>query len=345
MVKIKAGIVGLGRSGWDIHIHLLEQLKDKYQIVAVCDANQSRREEAEKKFNCKSYVDLISLLKDKEVELVIIATPSHLHSQNAIESLKAGKNVVCEKPMATTLKDADLMIETAKKENKILTVFHNRRYAPDFLKVREVINSGKLGRIVLIKMSWNGFARRWDWQTLKKFGGGTLNNTGPHAIDQALHLFGSKEEPEIFCHLEKTLTLGNAEDHIKIIFKGKKSPMLDLEISSACAYPQDLWLVMGTQGGLRGGSNELYWKYFNPAKLSPRKVETTPTPDRGYNSEQIVWEKEESWKLSEDRTPGQLGFYIDLHNIIVNNALPFVTSESARRVMCVIEKCHQMSGV
>jgi len=342
--KVKVGIVGLGRSGWDIHGKLIGSLPDKYQVVAVCDADKNRREEAEKKFNCRSYLDLSSLLKNEEVELAIIATPSHLHAPNAIEALKSGKNVVCEKPMATKLSDADLMIETAKREGKILSVFHNRRYSPDFLKVKEVIKSGKLGRIVLIKMNWSGFGRRWDWQTLKKFGGGTLNNTCPHAIDQALQLFGEKE-PEIFCHLERTLTLGDADDHVKVIFKAEGASMIDLEVTSTCPYPHDMWSVMGTQGGLRGNAQELHWKYFDPAKLPAREVETKPTPDRSYNSEQIPWEQEESWELSKDASPGQLGFYIDLYDTLRNNAFLAITPESARRVMWAIERCHHLGGM
>ena len=204
MEKIKVGIAGLGRSGWDIHAHLLNKIQDKYEILAVCDHDETRRKEAENRFGCKSYPDIDSLLTEKEIELAIIATPSHLHAKNTIQALKAGKNVVCEKPMATNLSDADLMIETAEQENKILSVFQNKRYAPDFLKVKEIIDSGKLGRIVLIKIAYHGFGRRWDWQTLKKFGGGTLNNTGPHAIDHALQLFGEDEEPEIPYRLAAT---------------------------------------------------------------------------------------------------------------------------------------------
>ena len=343
MDKINVGIVGLGRSGWDIHSKLLEKLSDRYRVAAVCDADPLRRNEAERQFKSRSYETLPEFLKDSEVELAIIATPSHLHAANTIEALKAGRNVVCEKPMAGKLSDADLMIKTAKKTGKVLTVFHNRRYFPDFLKVREVINSGKLGRIVEIKMTWNGFGRRWDWQTLRKFGGGTLNNTCPHAIDQALHLFGDKE-PEIYCHMEKTVALGDAEDHVKIIFRAKGAPMVDLEVSSACAYAGDSWLIMGTQGGLRGEFTKLQWKYFDPAKLPRRTVSEFPVADRSYNADNIPWQ-EESWDIDQDRSPGQAGFYVDLYETLKNNAPLAITPESARRVMWVIERCHKIAGI
>ena len=340
---IKTGIAGLGRSGWDIHVDLLRSLPDKYRIAAVFDLDQNRGKEAVNEFKSRTYSSLEELVKDEEVELLVVALPSHLHASWSIEAMKMGKDVVCEKPMATNLTDADKMIQVAKETGKILAVFQNRRYSPDFLKVQEVINSGKLGRIVMIKMSWNGFSRRWDWQTLKRYGGGTLNNTAPHAIDQALQLFGERE-PEIFCHLEKTLTLGDAEDHVKVILKTADAPMIDLEVTSACAYPQDHWLVMGTQGGLAGSTIELRWKYFDPKRLPERPVDTKPTPDRSYNREEIPWQ-EETWSIENDKSPGQKGFYLDLYETLCKGAPLYITPESVRRQMEVIERCHKLSPV
>jgi len=167
MEKIKVGIAGLGRSGWNIHAFWLSQIPELYQIVAVCDPIEKRRKEAEEKFKCRTYENFEDFVKDDEIEIVIVATLSNLHKEHTIKALKSGKNVVCEKPMAENIEDADEMINTAKETGKLLTIFQNRRYAPDFLKVKEIIDSGILGRIVMIKMSQHSFGRRWDWQTLK----------------------------------------------------------------------------------------------------------------------------------------------------------------------------------
>ncbi|MCM8819138.1 MAG: Gfo/Idh/MocA family oxidoreductase [Candidatus Omnitrophica bacterium] len=345
MEKLKVGIAGLGRSGWNIHCHWISLLPEMYKIVAVCDPDEKRRKEAEEKFNCKSYDNYEDLIKDKNVEIVIVATLSSLHAEHTIKALKAGKHVICEKPMSTNLKDADKMIKTAKETEKILTVFQNKRYAPDFQKVKEIVDSGILGRIVLIKMLWHNFGRRWDWQTLKKYGGGTLNNTGPHIIDQALQFIPEKEEIEIFCHMEKTLTLGDTEDHVKIILKSKNSPMLDIEITSSCCYPQENWLVMGTNGGLKGTFSELKWKYFNPKDLPEMKVDEKPTSDRSYNKEDIPWKEEQIWKISSEDLNFPLNFYKDFFETIRNNKPLKITPESVRRVMWVIEKCHKIAGI
>ena len=343
--KVNVGIAGLGRSGWNIHAGIFKRLPEKYRVVAVADPMETRREEAIKEFGCKAYPEFDGLIEDEDVELVVVATPSYLHASHTIKALSSGKNVVCEKPMATNLAEADAMIEAARKTGKILTIFQDSLFYPDYLKVKEVIESGKLGRIVLIKIYSHHFGRRWDWQTLKKFGGGELRNNGVHLIIQALQLIGNKD-PEVFCDLQRTLTLGDAEDHVKIILKAAESPLVDIEFTRACAYPQENWLVMGTRGGLIGNRQLIKWKYFNPEDLPRRKVETKPTPDRSYNSEEIPW-KEEEWRLSESDywKRGGIIFYEELYKTLRYGAPPPVTPEIARRVMWVIEKCFEVCEV
>ncbi|MEM2926940.1 MAG: Gfo/Idh/MocA family oxidoreductase [Candidatus Bathyarchaeia archaeon] len=334
--RIKVGIAGLGRSGWNIHARTLEKLPDKYRVVAVSDPIDERRQEAITKFGCKAYSDFDDLIKDEEVELVVISTPSHLHAPHTIKALEAGKHVVSEKPMATNLHEADTIIETAKKSPKIFTVFQNSIFSPDYLKVKEIIQSGKLGRIVLIRICAHSFGRRWDWQTLKRFGGGELRNNGVHLIAQGLSFLGNKE-PDIFFDLQKTLTLGDTEDHVKVILKAPDSPLIDIEVTRACAYPQDYWLVMGTQGGLTGNRYSLKWKYFNLKDLPPRRVETEPTPDRSYNVEEIPW-KEESWSSAGSKDSATC-FYEELYKTLRWGAPLKITPEFVRRIMGIIEKC------
>lgn len=340
---VRVGIAGLGRSGWAIHARMLRDLGDKFRIVAVTDKEASRLKEAEGTLGCRAYAEFEELLRDEEVELVIVATPSHLHAACSIAALRAGKAVVCEKPMATSLAEADEMIRVSRETGCLLTVFQNRRYSKDYLKVREVIASGKLGRIVQIRMTSNSFGRRWDWQTLREFGGGTLNNNGIHLLDRALQLI-SEKEPKIFCHLDRALTLGDADDHVKLILKATGEPLIDIELTSACAYPTESWLVMGTLGTLSGSSTELRWKYIDPARLPHREVERRPTPDRSYNREELPWQ-EETWSAANGTGVGETAFYIDLYHTIREGAPLAVTPESVRKRIAILQKCHEMCGL
>ncbi|MEZ4861418.1 MAG: Gfo/Idh/MocA family oxidoreductase [Caldilineaceae bacterium] len=339
--QIRVGIAGLGRSGWDIHARLIGPQTENYQVVAVVDADAQRREEAVERFDCQAYDAYQALLDDPAVELVVVSLPNFLHANAAIDALAAGKHVVCEKPMATSLADADRMVAAAEASDKVLTIFQQRRYNPEFVKVREVIDSGLLGRIVQIRITASGFSRRWDWQTLQKFGGGSLNNTGPHFLDQALQLFGDAE-PQVFCHLDRALTLGDADDHLKLMIKGAGAPTIDIEISSACAYPGEIWNIMGTRGGLTGSTKQLRWKWVVDAEMPPRELDTRPTPNRSYNRDQLTWH-EDSWTLDDSASDVYGNFYRELYATIREGKPLTITPQSVRRVIQVQEECHRQN--
>lgn len=341
---VPVGIAGLGRAGWSIHALTLEAMQDKYRVVAVCDPDQERQAEAHDRFGCRAYSEFDRMLKDDGIELLVVAVPTHLHTDYSIEAMKAGKHVLLEKPMAAGLGDVDRMIEAANETGQLLTVNQNYRNRPDFLKVREVIESGKLGRIILIRIAWHGFYRRWDWQTLKELGGGQLNNYGAHVVDWALLLLGDGE-PEVFCHIERTpLYSGDAESHVKIILQPDNGPMIDIELTNACAYPQEEWLIMGTQGGLSGSRQKLCWKYFDPELLPPRPISRQPTPDRSYNSEKLPW-REENCDLSADPSWGYEKVYLDLYATLRRGEPLAITPQSIRRRVAILEKCRELSRV
>lgn len=338
---VQVGIAGLGRSGWAIHAALLAPLTDTFHVAAVTDADPTRRQEAQERFGARTYEAFESLLDDDGVELIVVALPSFLHASATVAALEAGKHVVCEKPMAVTLDEADDMIAAAKRTGKILTVFQQRRYNPEFVKLREIIDSGVLGRIVHIQVTESKFTRRWDWQTLQKYGGGSLNNTGAHFMDQALQLFGPSQ-PDVFCRLDRTLTLGDADDHVQILLSAEDAPTIGIEISSCDAFPPPTWRVLGTQGGLEGTTRRLTWRWIVPDELSPRTLDTKPTPDRSYNRDELSWH-EDTWEMSGDLQTAYRGFYHDLYASVREGAPLQITPESVRRVMWLQETCHRLS--
>ena len=337
---IRAGIAGLGRSGWGIHANAIANEPDHFSVAAVCDPDSGRRDEAADRFDCMTYNTIDELIADDAVELAVVASPSQFHVSDTIKALRAGKHVIVEKPFAPSLAGVDEMIAVAKETGKLLTVNQNYRYHPDMLKIKEVVDSGVLGRIVQMRMTGNGFRRRWDWQTLKEYGGGDLNNKGSHPIDWSI-LFFDDPNPEIFCHMERTpLHAGDAESHVKLIIKPNDGPLIDIELSNTCAYPQDAWLVMGTQGTLVSSDRrEIRWKYFDPAQAPPLVLDTKPTPDRSYNSEKLPWQ-EESFKPNFNF--GMSALYQDLYASIREGAPLVITAESVRRNVEIMERCRQM---
>ncbi len=350
---LKVGIIGQGRSGYGIHASWLRRDTRRYKIVAVVDPIEERREKAVAEFGCDAYESHKEMLKRDDLDLVVNATPSHLHVPVSLDVLKAGFNLVCEKPLARKVKEVDKLMAAAKKSGKVFVVFQQSRFAPYFEQVRKVIDSGVLGRIVMIKIAFNGFSRRWDWQTLQEYYGGNLLNTGPHPLDQALQLFGDGM-PKVTCLMDRALTFGDAEDHVKLLLSGKNNPAIDLEISSCCAYPVPLYQVYGTRGGLVATQKEASWKYFNPKTAPKQKLIREPlvrrNPDGSFSpvycSEKLKM-TEKHWTLPKSKsdlfTVMSGRYYKHLYETLTEGKPMPITLEQVRKQIAVIEECHKQN--
>jgi scyllo-inositol 2-dehydrogenase (NADP+) len=342
---IRVGVVGLGRSGHSIHLKALPKLPEHYQLVAVADTWQERVEAVATEFGVVAHNSIEALLADDTlgIELVTVAVPNYLHAPYSIAALNAGKHVVCEKPFGLTASDVDAMIAAGQAANKTVTAFHNRRYESVFRKVCETIASGVLGKITHIRLSWGGFGRRWDWQTLTEFGGGQLNNNCPHAIDQSLHLLTAAgvtnyDALTLTTDLKTTVASGDAEDHVRITLHDPKTKItLDIELFATQAYPQDRWMVCGTLGGLRGDTNTIEWKWLDPATLASHAPDKHSYPDRSYCREELVWQTD-SFTATDGFGEWQESFYKDLHATIRKGKPSVISVESAKEVTKMLER-------
>lgn len=346
--KIKVGVIGQGRSGRNIHSFALEhqRLRECFELVAVCDLIPERtKESCENNPGCKAYTDYREMLADPEIELIVNATPSLHHVNISIEALEAGHAVLCEKPLASNVADVERLQETIKRTGKFFAVFQQSRFAPLFRKVREVMNSGDLGRIVMVKMAFNNFARRWDWQTLQYMAAGNLLNTGPHPLDQALQLMGNVDPEQILCIMDRANTFGDAEDHVKLIMTAKDHPTVDLEISSCSMYNPYVYQVYGTHGSLIGDHTKLDWKYYKPEETPAQKLITTPMPERAYCFEDLSF-YQEHYEASVEG--GKFDFrtemlYLNLYQAMINGKPLEVQFDEVKRQIKVIEECHRQN--
>lgn len=346
MSKIRVGIIGQGRSGYSIHAAGLEHLPDKYEVVAIADPMPGRCDDAAEKLGATPYKSYKRLLKRDDLDLVVNASPSHLHLPITLEIMEAGHNVVCEKPLARYVSDVDKMIAKSKETGKLFTIFQQSRFAPYFQNINRVIDSGVLGRIVAIRIAFSGYGRRWDWQTLQECSAGNLLNTGPHPLDQALQLLGPDAKPEVTCVMDRACTFGDAEDFVKIMLRAKNRPVVDLEISSCCAYPTHTYNIDGTLGGLKSSITHADWKWYDPKDAPEQHLRREPLEGRKYCSEELPWQ-EASWDLPEEDKNWFLymtkSYYTRLYETIVNGAPLFVKPEEVRRQVAVIEECHRQN--
>ncbi len=337
---VRVGVAGLGRSGWSNHAQFLSR-NPRYALLAVADPLAERRAEAEQTMGCSAYADPAELMADERLELVVVCTPSHTHAQLAVQALHAGRNVLVEKPMATSLAEAEAMIQAAEAAGRVLTVFQNRRWDPDFLRVKQILDQNVLGPVHLIRMGRYGYQRRHDWQTLRRLGGGLLNNWGAHVLDQALLLLGGSYR-ELFADLQRTAGAGDAEDHVKVVLRGENGTVVDVEITSGCVYPQPEWLVLGRYGSLMGNTRHLEWKYYDPAAAPTLVVDEGAAPGRSYGApEQLPWQQ-----ASED-IPGintTSAYYDRLYATLREGQPVAVTPQSVRDQIAMFDDIRRHSG-
>ena len=335
---IRAAVIGLGRAGWNIHVRTMQE-RDDFEVVAVADPDPDRQQQAQEESGAQPFDDLASLLKSCDAELIVVATASADHANHSIAALEDGRHVLTEKPMATTLKDADRMLAAAENAGKILTVHQSRRWGEDFLFIQQMLKDERLGHVFFIRSGGYGYSRRNDWQTLRKYGGGLLNNNGVHVVDQCVLLM---ESPivDVFGDLQQILQPGDTEDHLKVVMRGENSRVIDLELTNVCAASLPSWTLMGTRGTLTvtGGTAVLHYVKNNLASLEA--IDRPLAAERKYGVEggdEIEFEKVE---LDAKAPPGT-SFYDQLYNAIRNDGPPPVDPATARETIRVMSEARK----
>jgi len=193
MKTVHFAILGCGKIGTR-HAEKMRSV-DYVRLNAVCDIVGEKADILSEKHVCRSYHSIEQMLKDPDIDFVNICTPSGLHAQHSIMCLNAGKNVLCEKPMALTVKDAVNMRKAAEKNGKMLYVVKQNRYNPPVKLVKQLIDEKKFGRPILavVNMFWNrndDYYKSDPWRGTLKLDGGTIYTQASHFVDLLLMFLG-----------------------------------------------------------------------------------------------------------------------------------------------------------
>ena len=198
---IKAGVVGCGGIANGKHLPAIKR-NGKIELVAFCDLIKERAEKAKEEYgtpDARVYTDYKDLVKE-DVDVVYVLTPNNAHAPVSIAAMKAGKHVMCEKPMAKTYAEAKEMVETAKETGKILTIGYQNRYRADSQYLKSVCEADELGDIYYAKA--HAIRRRAvpTWGVFldeEKQGGGPLIDIGTHALDLTLWMMNNYEPASV----------------------------------------------------------------------------------------------------------------------------------------------------
>ena len=185
--KINVGLIGYGLAGATFHAPLILSV-DRLHLKAVATS----RPVALAGQQLRVSRDPQAILEADDIDLIVIATPNEMHFPAAQAALDAGKHVVVDKPFTLDVGQATALIAQAQERDRLLSVFHNRRWDGDYLTVRRLVADGRLGEISLFEAHWDRFrpAIKRGWREVPAEGAGLLNDLGPHLVDQALQLFG-----------------------------------------------------------------------------------------------------------------------------------------------------------
>jgi predicted dehydrogenase len=203
---LRIAIVGTGHRGW-AHLAILQSLKKQFQVVAIADVTPENLDRgASLAPGAKTYTDYKKMLERTDIDAVVVIVPSFLHAEVTIAALNRGLPVLCEKPMATSVDDANRMIEASKKNNKLLYIGFQKRLVPTTAKMHELAAAGEIGNIEfvsgnLFRGDWNpaswkytdpktGVATNWRYLTFTE--GSALLEDGIHEIDSLNWMINAK---------------------------------------------------------------------------------------------------------------------------------------------------------
>ena len=348
MKKINIAIIGQGRSGKDIHCGYYRSEENKYYNVRyVVDADEDRRNLAKEAFPaCEALENYQELFDKKDVDLVVNASYSECHYPVTKDLLEHKFNVMVEKPFGRTRYECDDLIKTAKDNGVFLTVFQQSFYAPFYRDVLDILSSDRYGKIEQVSIRYNGFARRWDWQTLQKKVAGSAYNTGPHPFGIALGFLGySKDAKVVFSKLASTtLTSGDSDDYCKVIMTAPDKPVIDLEINSTDAFADYNVKVQGSKGTFKCTIAKWNGKYIVDGENPERPLVETFLCDENktpmYCSEKLVTHETSGEYEGTSFEYATAKLYEDLYYALTEGREMYVTPEMAARVISVIEQIH-----
>lgn len=336
---LRYGIIGCGFISTKRHIPAIEKIKEA-RILAVADVNKNVAKKTASEYNVKYwFTDYKKMLKFNEIDVVVIALPTPLHKQACIDSANTGKHIYVEKPIATSLEDANEIIDICHKKKVKLCVGHTQRFFPVYRKAKELIEKGYLGNVYKIRIH-NCLYIDWTIRKEKKIGSqwridpnnkfsGPLMDVGCHYLDSLRYLL--EEEPvRIYAEIDRFVHKHRkSEDNVTILIRFNKGAIAALELSESQYMDKNEMEgveIYGSEGSLR------YKSFDNELELRSTKIDSKAKSDR---------------KIELSVKNQSCMAFIEIHRkflkSIKNNIIPPVSGEDAYKTLAMIEAGYQSS--
>lgn len=262
MDKIRVGFIGCGKIAQVRHIPEADTREDVI-IGGYFNRTKAKAEDMAEKFGGKVYDTYQELLEDENIDAVVVSVANILHADVTIEALKKGKHVLCEKPMATTLEESELMVKTAEEEKKVLNIAHNQRLSRAHQRAKELLEEGAIGKVMTFSTTFgHGGPEEWSsspgkdvWFFYEDAAGmGAMADLGIHKTDLIEFLTGQKvvEVSAMLGTLDKKDSKGNlitVDDNAICLFRLSGGVLGTMTVSWTYYGPMDnSTIIYGTEG-------------------------------------------------------------------------------------------------
>lgn len=338
---INTALCSFGMSGLVFHSPFLT-INPGFNFYAVVERTKNAAKE--KYPEVKTYRTLESMLADPLVELVIVNTPNYTHYEYAKKALEAGKHVVVEKPFTVHFEEAEELIEIAKKQKKVLSVYQNRRYDSDYKTIKKVLSENLLGQLVEVEMHFDRFRQELSAKKHKETpgpGAGVLYDLGAHLIDQALQLFGKPEK--IFADIRIIRPTSLVDDYFELLLY---YPKLRVRLKASYLVREALpgYILHGLNGSFIKDKTDVQEKMLQAGMIpSGNDWGTEPETEKGLLHTEI------DGKVIREYISSEQGNYNDYYNALYDSIRfhkPLqVTAEEGAQVVKIIETAFESSKI
>jgi scyllo-inositol 2-dehydrogenase (NADP+) len=337
---IDVGLIGFGLAGRAFHAPVIRATPG-LRLAAILQRHGN--EAAETYPDVRVVRSVEEFLNIRDIRLVVIATPNETHAPIARQCLEAGRDLVVDKPFATTLQEAAELLELARKCGRLITVYQNRRFDGDFQAIRQIVADGTLGRIVRFETNYDRFRpdlKPGAWRERVGPGAGILFDLAPHLIDHALVLFGLPEAVTADVRVQRAVAV--VDDAFDVMLHYPAGMRAVLRSTMLAAAPRPRFVLHGTRGSF-------FKQSFDPQEINLR---------HGYIPESGPWggEPQEDWgvlttiendivikRSVPSATSDYRDYYANVRAAILGRATLAVTPEHALDVMRVLEMAQESS--
>jgi len=321
--------------------NLNSDISRKLTLAGVYDINPARQQwAAERGF--KNYASFEAILEDQDVDIVLIATPNHLHHYMAVAAMRAGKHVLCEKPVTPTSAELEDILAVSRETGKVFYPRQNRRWDKDFLIIKKIFDENLLGKTFNIESRVLGSRGiPGDWRGIKEYGGGMMLDWGVHLLDRLLIMVPEKVK-KVFCSLTH-VTNDEVDDGFKMHMTFESGLTAVVEVGTCHFLTLPLWFIAGNHGTAQidnwkceGKMVRLKsWEDKDAVPILAGAGLTKTMAPRGDNSVEVLPLPSVDFDHNE--------LYSNLVDTINGTAEQIVTGEQALRVLKLMEAAFESS--